>query len=182
MQELAFGIPIEACSKKELMDLKKTASWGVLAIVLGLSFQACAPINQDQAQSAMAQGRLDDAAADVQAALSHDPDNLQLKELAANIFTQRGMKSFQNGEMISASEDFHRAIDYYPTYAAAYDYLGMIAFQQHNWQDAIKYGSQAAGYDGKPEPGYVQSARENLRNVQSGGYKPYVRPKNPPNY
>jgi len=157
------------------MDLKKTASWGVLAIVLGLSFQACAPINQDQAQSAMAQGRLDDAAADVQAALSHDPDNLQLKELAANIFTQRGMKSFQNGEMISASEDFHRAIDYYPTYAAAYDYLGMIAFQQHNWQDAIKYGSQVVTTASRNRDMYNRRAKISETSNPAATSPMYVR-------
>ena len=113
------------------------------AIVLTIALQGCAPIKQDSAQRALDEGRLDDAAHDVQAALAHDPDNLTLKNLAAQIFTQRGVKSYQSGAMIAASEDFHRAIDYFPTYAPAYDYLGMLSFQQHNWQDAIKYGSMA---------------------------------------
>src|SRR5215469_3434826 len=137
------------------------------AIVLTIALQGCAPIKQDSAQRALDEGRLDDAAHDVQAALAHDPDNLTLKNLAAQIFTQRGVKSYQSGAMIAASEDFHRAIDYFPTYAPAYDYLGMLSFQQRNWQDAIKYGSMGAGYAGQPDPSYVRDARENLRKLQS---------------
>lgn|SRR5579885_135265 len=137
--------------------------------VLAVAIHACAPMDQDSAQHALAEGRLDDAAYDIQAALAHDPDNLTLKNLAAQIFTQRGARSYQNGEMISASEDFHRAIDYFPTYAPAYDYLGMLSFQQHDWENAIKYGSLGAGYAGQPEPSYVKDARQNLRKIESGG-------------
>ena len=139
------------------------------AIALTIALQGCAPINQDSAQRALAEGRLDDAAYDIQAALAHDPDNLTLKNLAAQIFTQRGVKSYQSGAMIAASDDFHRAIDYFPTYAPAYDYLGMVSFEQHNWQDAIKYGSMGAGYAGQPDPSYVRDARENLRRLETGG-------------
>jgi tetratricopeptide (TPR) repeat protein len=139
------------------------------AIALTIALQGCAPINQDSAQRALAEGRLDDAAYDIQAALAHDPDNLTLKNLAAQIFTQRGVKSYQSGAMIAAGEDFHRAIDYFPTYAPAYDYLGMLSFQQHDWQDAIKYGSMGAGYAGQPDPSYVRDARENLRRLETGG-------------
>jgi tetratricopeptide (TPR) repeat protein len=150
------------------------------AALLSLGITACAPLNQDKAQSAYAAGRYDEAAYDIQAALASDPDNLQLKELAAKIFTQRGFGYYKNGEMLAASDDFHRAVNYYPTYSPAWDYLGMIAFQQHNWQNAIDYGSKAAGLEGKPDPGYVQSARENLRQVQSGGVRPYRSPAPPP--
>jgi tetratricopeptide (TPR) repeat protein len=139
------------------------------AIALTIALQGCTPINQDSAQRALAEGRLDDAAYDIQAALGHDPDNLTLKNLAAQIFTQRGVKSYQSGAMIAASEDFHRAIDYFPTYAPAYDYLGMLSFQQHNWQNAIKYGSMGAGYAGQPDPSYVRDAREKLRKLETGG-------------
>jgi len=31
---------------------------------------------------------------------------------------------YKRGEMIAAGNYFHRAIDYYPTYGPAYDYLG----------------------------------------------------------
>jgi len=133
-------------------------------------------MDQGSAQSALAEGRLDDAAYDVQAALAKDPDNLSLKNLAAQIFTQRGAKEYQAGQMIAASEDFHRAIDYYPTYAQAYDYLGMLSFQQGNWQDAIKYGSLGAGYAGQPEPSYVGDARKNLRKIEGGGSRPRSNP------
>jgi|YelNatPaOPRAMG01_1025707.scaffolds.fasta_scaffold04143_10 tetratricopeptide (TPR) repeat protein len=144
----------------------------VVVMVAGL-LGGCAAVDQGSAQTALASGRLDEAAADIQAALAHDPDNLQLKHLAAEIFTRRGVKYYQQGAMIAASDDFHRAVDYYPTYAMAYDYLGMIAFQHHNWQDAIRYGSKAAGLQGKPDPGYVQMAREELRKLQSGGFRPH---------
>jgi len=144
------------------------------AATLAAAIASCAPVAQDQAQSAYAHGRYDEAAYDIQAALAHDPDNPTLMQLAAQIFTQRGVKEFQAGQMISAGEDFQRAINYQPTYAMAYDYMGMLSFQQHNWQDAIKYGSAGAGYAGKPEPDYVKSARRNLLKVQSGGFAPYV--------
>ncbi len=152
----------------------RTLGFLAAAAALSLAMAACAPLYQDQAQSAFDAGRYDDAAYDIQAALAKDPDNLQLKELAAKIFTQRGFTSYKSGQMLAASDDFHRAVDYYPTYAPAWDYLGMIAFQQHNWQDAINFGSKAAGLEGKPDPAYVQSARDNLRKVQSGGIRPYL--------
>jgi tetratricopeptide (TPR) repeat protein len=144
------------------------AAWAACLLV------ACAPINQGAAQTALAAGRLDEAAADIQAALARDPDNPELKHLAADIYTRRGVQYYQTGAMIAASDDFHRAVDYYPTYSAAYDYLGMIAFEQHNWQDAINYGSKAASLEGKPDPGYVKQARRELLKVQSGGFRPYV--------
>ncbi len=147
----------------------------LIAVAAAIAIAACAPMDQGSAESALAEGRLDDAAYDIQAALSHDPDNLTLKNLAAQIFTRRGVQYYQRGEMIAASDDFHRAINYFPTYAPAYDYLGMIAFQQHNWEDAIKYGTAGAGYAGQPEPGYVQDARRNLRAVQSGRTAPAKR-------
>lgn len=135
---------------------------------------ACAPIDQGAAQTALAAGRLDEAAADIEAALAHDPDNLELKHLAAEIFTRRGVRHYQAGEMLQASDDLHRAADYYPTYSMAYDYLGMIAFQQYNWRDAINYGAKAAALEGKPDPGYVEQARKELLKVQSGGFRPYL--------
>ena len=155
----------------------------LMAVVMLAGFVGgCAAVDQDSAQTALASGRLDEAAADIQAALARDPDNLQLKHLAAQIFTRRGVKYYQQGVMIAASDDFHRAVDYYPTYSMAYDYLGMIAFHQHNWQDSIRYGSKAAGLEGEPDPGYVRMAREELRKVQSGGFKPYAPARRRPNY
>jgi len=153
----------------------------LIVAALAAAAASCAPVAQDQAQSAYAQGRYDEAAYDIQAALERDPDNPTLKQLGAQIFTQRGVKEYQAGQMIAASQDFQRAINYSPTYAMAYDYLGMLSFQQSNWQDAIKYGSAGAGYAGKPEPDYVKSARQNLRKVQSGGFAPYVGARRTPN-
>jgi len=146
----------------------------LIVAAIAAAVASCAPVAQDQAQSAYAAGRYDEAANDIQAALGHDPDNQSLKQLAAQIFTQRGVKEYQAGRMLAAADDFQRAINYYPTYSMAYDYMGMLSFQQHNWQDAIKYGSAGAGYAGTPEPDYVKSARQNLLKVQSGGFAPYV--------
>jgi tetratricopeptide (TPR) repeat protein len=151
-----------------------------LAAALALWICACAPINQDRAQTDLAQGQLDDAVDDIQAALQHDPDNLQLKSLAAEIFTRRGVTYYQGGQMIAAANDFNAAVGYNPTYAPAYDYLGMIAFQQHDWQNAINYGTKAAGLEGKSDPGYVQMARTELAKVRSGGLPPPPARHRPP--
>ncbi|MFZ0886896.1 MAG: hypothetical protein WA005_00450 [Candidatus Binataceae bacterium] len=148
----------------------------ILALALA-ALSSCAMARQDAAQQELAQGQLDQAAADIQSALSHDPDNLQIKHLAAQIFTQRGVKYYQSNEMIAAGADFHRAVDYDPFYGSAYDYLGLIAFSQHNWEDAISYGHKAAGLSGKPDPVYVQQAEQQLRKVKAGGIKPYVIPR-----
>ena len=142
---------------------------GALAIA-GCFTQA----NQDAAQRALDAGQLDEAAADIQAALQRDPDNPQLKKLASDIFTRRGVQYYQTGTMIAAADDFHRAVDYSPNASQAWDYLGMIASQQHDWQNAIEYGSKAASMEGKPDPAYVVQARKELLKVQSGGIRPYI--------
>ena len=145
-----------------------------IAILTALAFAACfAQGNQDAAEHELAAGRLDDAAAHIQAALQHDPDNPTLKKLAAEIFTRRGVQYYQTGTMLAAADDFHRAVDYDPTYAMAWDYLGLIASQQNDWQHAIDYGNKAAELEGKPDPAYVIDARKQLLKVQSGGIKPY---------
>ncbi len=149
--------------------------WKVAAVsVLLCGLAGCfAQVNQSAAQDALAAGRLDEAAADIQTALAHDPDNPQLKQLAAEIFTRRGVQYYQQSTMIAAADDFHRAVAYQPNYAMAWDYLGLIASQQHDWQDAINYGNKAAGLEGKPDPDYVVQARKELLKVQSGGIRPY---------
>jgi tetratricopeptide (TPR) repeat protein len=147
------------------------------AVVLALAIAGCsAQINQTAAQNALAAGRLDEAAADIQTALGHDPDNLQLKQLAADIFTRRGVQYYQKSAMIAAAEDFQRAVAYQPNYAMAWDYLGLIASQQNDWQHAIEYGSKGAGLEGKPDPSYVDFARKQLLKIQSGGIRPYLPP------
>ena len=145
--------------------------------LLALALAGCsAQVNQSAAQDALAAGRLDEAANDIQTALAHDPDNLQLKQLAADIFTRRGVQYYQSRTMIAAADDFQRAVAYQPNYAMAWDYLGMIASQQHDWQKAIDYGNKAAGIEGKPDPAYVVDARRQLLKVQSGGIRPYLPP------
>jgi tetratricopeptide (TPR) repeat protein len=152
------------------------------AVLMAFAIAGCsAQINQSAAQNALAAGRLDEAANDVQTALAHDPDNLQLKQLAADIFTRRGVQYYQNGTMLAAADDFQRAVAYQPNYAMAWDYLGLIASQQNDWQHAIQYGSKAAGLEGKPDPAYVELARQQLLKVQSGGIRPYLPPGKRPN-
>jgi lipoprotein NlpI len=87
---------------------------------------------------------------------------------------------YQSGTMIAAADDFQRAVAYQPNYAMAWDYLGMIASQQHDWQKAINYGDKAASLDGKPDPAYVEQARKELLKVQSGGIRPYLSPRKRP--
>ncbi len=152
------------------------------AVLMAFAIAGCsAQINQSAAQNALAAGRLDEAANDVQTALAHDPDNLQLKQLAADIFTRRGVQYYKNGTMLAAADDFQRAVAYQPNYAMAWDYLGLIASQQNDWQHAIQYGSKAAGLEGKPDPAYVELARQQLLKVQSGGIRPYLPPGKRPN-
>ncbi|MGH7987222.1 MAG: tetratricopeptide repeat protein [Candidatus Binataceae bacterium] len=128
----------------------------------------CAAVHQDRAQQYFGAGQYDKAGYEIQAALTHDPGNLKLRHLAAKIFTQQGYQRYKRGEMISASQYFNKAIDYDPTYAPAYDYLGILAFAQGNWESAISNGSAAAGYSGQPESGYVQQARRQLKRIRSG--------------
>ncbi len=135
-------------------------------------FSSCATVHESSAQSELAEGRLDDAAADIQSALASNPDSLQLKHLAAQIFTQRGLKYYQNKEMIAAGDDFRRAVDYDQFYGMAWDYLGLIAFQQHRWKDAVDFGHKAAELQNKPDPPYVQQANSQLVTVLTGGLGP----------
>lgn len=139
---------------------------GIFAALCG----ACAAAHQDRAQHFYAQGHFDEAGYEIQAALADDPNNLAIRNLAAQIFTQQGVALYQAGDLTAAGTRFHRAIDYFPTYAPAYDYLGLIAFAEHDWEDAIRYGDQAAGYSGQPAPGYVAEARANLQKVRSGRF------------
>jgi tetratricopeptide (TPR) repeat protein len=152
--------------------MKKLGLIACFAIAIS-AFAACAPYHEDMAKSALAQGRVEDAASEIEAALSNDPNNLELKHRAAEIFTRRGVKEYDTGQMIAAQADFQRAVNYDAGYAAAYDYLGLIAFSEHDWHGAINYGQKAAGLQGQPDPVYVQQAQQELAKVQSGGIKPY---------
>ncbi len=124
----------------------------VAAGMMAFAFAACfAQVNQSGAQEALAAGRLEEAANDIQTALAHDPDNPQLKQLAGDIFTRRGVQYYRNGTIIAAADDFQSAVGYQPNYPMAWDYLGMIASQQI-------------------------TARKELLKVQSGGIGPYLPP------
>ena len=150
--------------------------WGcVTAMMAGMAMLicACATTHQDLAQQYYSQGRLDQAEYEIQQTLAAKPNDLAAAHLAAEIFTQQGVARYKRGEMISAANYFHRAIDYYPTYAPAYDWLGLTSFAQGDWRDAVKYGSQGAGFSGQPEPGYVQTARRRLSEIRSG--RMYIR-------
>ncbi len=150
----------------------------ILALVsLAGVIYACAPYHQENARYQLSTGNPENAAYEIEAALRSDPKNLQLKHEAAEIFTRRGQQEYDRGEMIAAQADFMKALYYEPTYAQAADYLGLIAFSQHDWQNAISYGKKAAGLTGQPDPTYVLQAEEELRKVQAGGIKPYRVPR-----
>jgi len=158
-------------------------SIGCLMVVITL--WSCAPYHQENAQNAVAQGRLDDAASEIQAAVAADPSNLLLKHMAAEILTKRGVKSYQDGQMLAARADFQSALNYDGNYAPAWDYLGLIAFSENDWSNAISYGQKAAGLSVQPDPTYVQQAEDQLRKVRSGGIRPYIgsgRRHRRPNY
>jgi tetratricopeptide (TPR) repeat protein len=142
----------------------------LLAAVLLIStaVAACAAVRADEARRALAVGNLDEAAAQVRAALASNPDDLVLKELAADIFTRRGAEYYQKGAYIQAAQDLNTAVGYYPTYARAYEYLGLIAFAQNNWSQAIDYGTRAAQLSGGREPSYVADARRQVARIREG--------------
>jgi tetratricopeptide (TPR) repeat protein len=152
----------------------KTLKYVVLAS-LAFILASCSSIVPEDGELALQQGRLDDAARQVRAALAEDPGNLQLRELAAEIFTRRGERFYAQHEMIAAAQDFQTATQYDPMYAPAYDYLGMIAFWNHNWQSAIDYGNRASELQARPDPPYVQEAKEELDKIRNGGLKPVAR-------
>ncbi len=133
---------------------------------------ACSAILDDDGEVALKQGRLDDAARQVRAALADDPGNLQLRELAAEIFTRRGEDYFQRREMIAAAKEFHTAIEYDSMFGPAYDYLGMVAYWNHDWQNAVDYGNRASELESRPDPPYVQQAKQELEKIKNGGLPP----------
>jgi tetratricopeptide (TPR) repeat protein len=149
---------------------KRLALGGLVCLLAG-----CGSVLQDDGEVALKQGRLDDAARQVQAAIAQDPGNLQLHELAAEIFTRRGERYYSQREMIAAAKEFETATHYDPMYAPAYDYLGMIAFWNHNWQGAIDYGNRATELEGRLDPPYVQQAKQELEKVKNGGLAPLSR-------
>jgi tetratricopeptide (TPR) repeat protein len=153
-------------------------SYAVLITLIGLTLVACASIHQEKAQTAFAQGRLDDAANEITSALASSPDNLELKNLAAQIFSAQGVKQYQDGNMAVASDKFHLALSYLPTYAPAYDYLGLIAFSEHKWQDAISYGERGAALAGRGDPLYVKQAEDEMRNAGRGANWPRSNARN----
>lgn len=142
--------------------------FGAIAGMSVVLAYGCAATHQDRAHSFYMQGRLDEADYEIQQALADDPDNPTIASLAAQIFTQEGVAKYKSGQFVAAGTYFHRAIDYFPTYGPAYDYLGLIAFAEHNWKDAIRYGSEGAAYSGQPVPDYVAQAKTEQHKVDTG--------------
>ncbi|HXZ88620.1 MAG TPA: hypothetical protein VEF07_08605 [Candidatus Binataceae bacterium] len=141
---------------------------GVIAGISAAVAYGCAATHQDRAHSFYMEGRLAEADYEIQQALSDDPDDPTIANLAAQIFTQEGVAKYKSGDLAAAGTYFHRAIDYFPTYGPAYDYLGLIAFAEHNWKDAIRYGSEGAAYSSQPVPGYVAQAKMEQHKVDTG--------------
>jgi tetratricopeptide (TPR) repeat protein len=145
-----------------------------LALILicgSITAAACGPAHQDYARSALQEGRLNDAASQVQLALARHPDDPQVRSLAAQIYTASGAHLFEQGKLQAAAAEFHQAIQYDPNYGAAYDYLGQIAFAQHDWPNAISYGERGAALQNHSMPVYVVRARESLQAEGNAGGK-----------
>jgi tetratricopeptide (TPR) repeat protein len=122
----------------------------------------CAPVHQDYARSALAEGRVNDALSEIQMVLARHPDEPQAKNLAARIYTAAGVRLLEKKNIEGATRDFRKAIEYDPNYGAAYDYLGQIAFEQGAWASAISYGTQGAELQNHAIPSYVAQARSKL--------------------
>ena len=148
------------------MSLRKSAWLTVLVALLA----GCVPLHEDLARSALQEGRLNDAAREIQLALAEHPDNPELKPLAADIYTNRGAKFYYAHDLTSARADLKRALGYDPDYSPAYDYLGLVAFSAHNWKDAIADGERAASLAGRPAAASVESARSQLGAAPPVGY------------
>lgn len=147
---------------------RNRAFTGAIAALSAALLSSCAASHQDRAHSLYTQGQYEKADYEIEQALSDDPDDPTIAQLAAEIFTQEGVTKYKTDDYFGAGLYFHRAIDYSPTYGPAYDYLGLIAFAEHNWKDAIHYGNEGAAYSGKPIPGYVEQAQVQQRKVDSG--------------
>ncbi|HTW89452.1 MAG TPA: hypothetical protein VMD75_15760 [Candidatus Binataceae bacterium] len=141
-----------------------------MMIALATLLAGCVPAHEDLARSALQEGRLNDAAREIQFALAEHPDNPGLKRLAAAVYTNRGAKFYYAHDLDSARADLNRAVGYDPDYSAAYDYLGIVAFSSHNWKDAIVDGERAASLAGRPPAAYVETARGELGSTPPVGY------------
>jgi tetratricopeptide (TPR) repeat protein len=139
--------------------------WQVMLIgaTLAMAIIGCAPMHANLARSALQEQRLNAAVNQMQLALAQHPADPGLKHLAAAIYTNRGARFYNQGDMTRAASDLHTALNYDPSYGAACDYLGLVAFSQRNWKDAIAYGERAASLEQRPPAPWVEAARIQMR-------------------
>ncbi len=139
------------------MAFRRLASIAALAALIA----GCAS-HENLARSALQESRLNDAADEVQLAVAQNPDSPEVKTLAAAVYTNRGAKFYYSHQISAARGDLERAVGYDPNYSAAWDYLGLVAFSEHNWKDAIADGARAGSLAGRPPAAYVGAARTQL--------------------
>ncbi|MBF6568841.1 MAG: tetratricopeptide repeat protein [Candidatus Binataceae bacterium] len=134
-----------------------------IGAALALAIIGCAPMHANLARSALQEQRLNEAVNEVQLALAQHPADPGLEHLAAAIYTNRGARFYTQGNMTRAATDLHTALNFDPGYSAAYNYLGLVAFSQQNWKDAIVYGERAASLENCPPASWVGVARVKMR-------------------
>jgi tetratricopeptide (TPR) repeat protein len=90
-------------------------------------FVACGSWHDMRARNAYLQGRLDQAEQQNDAALEHDPTDLDARRLGAKIATKRGVAALDQNDAPRARAYFEKAVKLNPTDGVAQDYLTMVA-------------------------------------------------------
>lgn len=126
------------------------------------------------ARSHQEAGRPEQAARFWQGVLERDPEDerarwflaLALQQTAfgpeAGTAFMQGLASYQAGDALAAEEAFRAAVDAQPEFAAAWGYLGRIAFQDGRYLEAAQAYGRAAALEPDDED-YAFFAEESLR-------------------
>jgi tetratricopeptide (TPR) repeat protein len=97
-------------------------------LLFALAFlAACGSWHDMRARNAYLQGHLDQAEQQNDAALEHDPTDLDARRLGAKIATKRGVAALDQNDVPKARAYFEKAVKLNPTDGVAQDYLTMVA-------------------------------------------------------
>jgi tetratricopeptide (TPR) repeat protein len=103
-----------------------------LALVFATSLAACGSWSDMRAHNAYLQGHIDQAEKYNDAALDHDPTDLDAKRLGAKIATKRGAAALEQNDTAKARSYFQKAVNLNPTDQVAQDYLKMVGQEMPN--------------------------------------------------
>lgn len=95
-----------------------------------------------QALEAYKKRKLDEAILAMESAIELLPTN-------SEYYAARGLFYLQDGIREKAQEDFETALKHYPYEALAHYGRGMIAYESHNWEEALAHFTDA--YRAKPD-------------------------------